>query len=181
MSTDESFLKSCIGNVEDWPKTGIVFRDIATLFANPKAVRIMIDSFLQRYREQDISHIAALDARGFLIGSIMAYEMDKPLIMLRKKGKLPGTVISHEYALEYGTDVMEMQVSALASGDRVLLMDDLIATGGTLLAGCELIRQVGAEVVEAAAIIDLVDLEGTGQLRSIGVNTFALCHYGNEE
>ncbi len=177
MSIDEDYLKSQIRAVENWPKPGVTFRDITTLFENPKACRIMIDSFIERYTQQDLSHIAALDARGFLLGSTLAYALNKPLVLFRKKGKLPYKTLSQDYNLEYGTATIEVNADSLSQGDRVLLIDDLIATGGTLLAANQLIEQSGAQTIEAAAIIDLPDLGGSDLLKKEGINVFALCSF----
>ena len=158
---DECYIKSVIRTIPDWPEKGVQFRDITPLFKDPKALRMISDAFIQRYIDSDITHIACIDARGFLISSIMAYHLNLPLVLVRKKGKLPGDTIHQEYALEYGTAAVEMQIDAVTEGDKVLVFDDLIATGGTILAACSLVKQLGAEVCEAAALIDLPDLQGS--------------------
>ena len=180
MIIDDIFLKSQIRTVPDWPKPGIQFRDVTTIFENPKAWRGVMDSFIHRYMEQDFSHIGALDARGFLIGSSLAYALNKPLILFRKKGKLPAKTLGVEYDLEYGTATLEVHDDTLQSGDRVLLVDDLIATGGTLLAAVELIERMGAKPIEAAAIMDLPDLGGSRRLQKAGIPTFTLCAFEGE-
>ncbi len=134
MRIDENYLKSQIRAIQDWPKDGITFRDITSVFENPRVSRMVIDSFIHRYINQNISHIAALDARGFLLGSTLAYALHKPLILFRKKGKLPPDTLAQDYQLEYGTATLEVKTDSFSQGDRVLLIDDLIATGGTLLA-----------------------------------------------
>ncbi len=161
MAYDECYIKSTIRSVQDWPEPGVNFRDITPIFKDPKALHIVTDAFVHRYIGTDITHIAAIDARGFLIASIIAYKLNLPLVMVRKKGKLPGETRSQDYKLEYGTATVEMQADACGEGDRVLIFDDLIATGGTILAASALIRNFGATVVEAAAIIDLPDLQGS--------------------
>ncbi|MFP6849468.1 MAG: adenine phosphoribosyltransferase [Pseudomonas sp.] len=174
MIFDEFSIKKLIRPVVDFPKPGVIFRDITPLFQSPRALRMVADSFIQRYIETDISHIGAMDARGFLIGSIIAYELNKPLILFRKQGKLPADVLSESYQTEYGEAKLEVHADSLCEGDKVLIFDDLIATGGTLLAAAQLIRRMGASVVEAAAIIDLPELGGSQKLQDSGIPTFAL-------
>ncbi|WP_372740490.1 adenine phosphoribosyltransferase [Neptunomonas sp.] len=177
MSYDEFYVKSVIRSLPDWPEPGVMFRDITPLFKDPKALRMVADGFIQRYMESDLTHIACIDARGFLIASIMAYQMQKPLVLVRKKGKLPGKTVHQEYQLEYGTSAVEMQIDAVGAGDRVLVFDDLIATGGTLLAACTLIKKLGAEVVECAALIDLPDLEGSVRIQETGIPVYTMLAY----
>jgi adenine phosphoribosyltransferase len=163
--------------IPDWPEPGIQFRDITPLFKDPKALRMIADSFIQRYIDSEITHIASIDARGFLIASIVAYQLNIPLVLVRKKGKLPGETVYEEYKLEYGTATVEMQIDAVTDGDKVLVFDDLIATGGTVLAACSLIKQLGGEVIEAAALIDLPDLQGSARIQDAGVPVHALMAY----
>ena len=177
---NDSFLKSSIRTIPDWPQPGVQFRDVTALFECPKATRIMVDSFVHRYIDSDMSHIAAMDARGFLIGSTLAYLLHKPLVMFRKKGKLPGKTMSQDYELEYGKSTLEVHAGALSQGDRVLLIDDLIATGGTLLAANKLIKKSGACTIEAAAIVDLPDLGGSTKLQAAGLPVFTLCTFEGE-
>ena len=158
----------------DFPKAGVIFRDITPIFQSPRALRMVADSFIQRYVEDDFSHIAAMDARGFLIGSVIAYELNKPLILFRKHGKLPAEVLAESYQTEYGEALLEVHADSLCEGDSVLIFDDLIATGGTLLAATRLIRRMGATVHEAAAIIDLPELGGSQKLHDSGIATFCL-------
>lgn len=174
MIFDEFSIKSLIRPVPDFPKPGVVFRDITPIFQSPRALRMVADSFIQRYVESDFSHIAAMDARGFLIGSIIAYELNKPLILFRKQGKLPAEVLVESYQTEYGEALLEVHADSLCEGDSVLIFDDLIATGGTLLAATRLIRRMGATVHEAAAIIDLPELGGSHKLHDSGIATFCL-------
>lgn len=174
MSYDEFYVKSVIRTIPDWPEPGVQFRDITPLFKDPKALRMIADAFIQRYIDSNITHIACIDARGFLIASIVAYQLQLPLVLVRKKGKLPGKTIQQEYKLEYGTAVVEMQADALEDGDRVLLFDDLIATGGTIMAAITLIHELGAEVVEAAALIDLPDLGGSTLIQESGTPVHSL-------
>lgn len=177
MSYDECYVKSVIRTINDWPEAGVAFRDITPIFKDPKALRMVSDSLITRYIDSDITHIASIDARGFLISSIMAYQLNIPLVLVRKKGKLPGETIRQEYKLEYGTSEVEMQVDAVKEGDRVLVFDDLIATGGTILAATTLIKKLGAEVTEAAAIIDLPDLNGSSAIQQAGVPVYTLLAY----
>ncbi len=177
MSYDECYIRSAIRAIADWPEPGVTFRDITPLFQNPKALHIVIDAFAQRYIDADISHIAALDARGFLLGSVLAYKLNLPLILIRKKGKLPGPVITQDYQLEYGTASIEVQQDACSQGDRILLVDDLIATGGSMLAASTLLKSLGAEISEAAAIIDLPFLEGSTRLQEADIPVHCLIAY----
>lgn len=177
MSYDECYIKSVIRTIPDWPEAGVQFRDITPLFKDPKALRMISDAFIQRYIDTDITHIASIDARGFLISSIMAYHLNLPLVLVRKKGKLPGETVGQEYQLEYGTAAVEMQVDAVTAGDKVLVFDDLIATGGTILAACSLVKELGAEVYEAAALIDLPDLQGSSKIQDSGIPVHTLIAY----
>jgi len=177
MSYDEFYIKSVMRTIPDWPEPGIQFRDITPLFKDPKALRMISDAFIHRYLDSDITHIACIDARGFLIASIMAYQLNLPLVLVRKKGKLPGETVHEEYKLEYGVSAVEMQVDAVSEGDKVLIFDDLIATGGTVLAACSLVKQLGGEVIEAAALIDLPDLQGSARIQDTGVPVHTLMAY----
>ncbi len=181
MIFDEFVIKSLVRPIVDFPKPGVVFRDITPLFRSPKAARMVVDGLVQRYVESDFSHVGALDARGFLLGAVVARELNKPLVLFRKQGKLPGAVVSESYTTEYGSAYLEVQADSLAPGDSVLLLDDLIATGGTMLAAASLIRRMGAHVAEAAAIIDLPELGGTRRLQDIGIATFTLTAFGLDE
>lgn len=177
MIFDEQSLKAIIRPVVDFPKPGVIFRDITPLFQSPKATRMVMDSFVQRYIEADFSHIGVMDARGFLIGSIVAYELNKPLILFRKQGKLPADVLCEAYKTEYGEAFLEVHADSLCDGDSVVMFDDLIATGGTLVAAANLIRRMGAKVHEAAAIIDLPELGGSQRLRDMQIPTFCLTEF----
>jgi adenine phosphoribosyltransferase len=181
MVFDELSFKSLIRPVVDFPKPGVIFRDITPLFQSPKALRLVMDSFVHRYIEADFSHIGAMDARGFLIGSIIAHELNKPLILFRKQGKLPADVLSEGYATEYGEAFLEVHADSLCEGDSIVMFDDLIATGGTLVAAANLVRRMGASVHEAAAIIDLPELKGSQRLVDMGVPTFSLTRFSLSE
>ena len=180
MIIDASYLKSNIRTVANWPQEGVMFRDVTTIFENPKVMREVMDSFIHRYIDSDCTKIGALDARGFLMGSVLSYALNKPLVLFRKKGKLPAETIAREYALEYGTATLEVHADAISKDDKVLLVDDLIATGGTLLAACELVRELGGTPIEAACIMDLPDLGGSTKIQNAGIPTFALCEFEGE-
>ncbi|MBN3564801.1 adenine phosphoribosyltransferase [Aliamphritea spongicola] len=177
MSFDECYIKSVMRTIPDWPEPGIMFRDITPLFKDPKALRMISDAFIQRYIDSDITHIASIDARGFLIGSIMAYQLNIPLVLVRKKGKLPGETVSQEYKLEYGSATVEMQSDAVAEGDKVLIFDDLIATGGTVLAASTIVKELGASVAEVATLINLPDLQGSRKIQEAGIPVYSLMSY----
>lgn len=174
MIFDEFSIKTLIRPVANFPKPGMTFRDIGPLLQSPRALRMVADSFIQRYVETEFSHIGIIEARGFLIGSIIAYELNKPLILFRKPGKLPGDVLSERHASEDGDTLLEVQADSLCEGDSVLLFDDLIATGATLLAAAQLVRRMGAGLHEAATIIDLPELGGSQKLQDAGIPTFSL-------
>lgn len=171
-----SYLKTHIRTVADWPAPGVQFRDITPLLQDPKVFRVLIEAFVHRYREpaRRPTVVAGLDARGFIIGSVIAYELGVGFVPIRKKGKLPFTTVQETYELEYGSATVELHTDAVQPGDRVVLIDDLIATGGTMLAGARLLQRLGAEVVEAAAIVDLPELGGSARLRAAGLSVFTL-------
>lgn len=174
-------LKSLIRPVLDFPKPGVIFRDITPLYQSPRAMRVIADAFIERYVEVDFSHIGAMDARGFLIGSVLAHQLNKPLILFRKQGKLPADVLAEGYQTEYGEALLEVHADSLCEGDSLLLVDDLIATGGTLVAAVNLVRRMGAQVFEAASIIDLPELGGSARLQEVGVPTFCLTEFSLTE
>ncbi len=175
MLYDDFYVKSLIRSVENWPKPGINFRDITPIFGNPKGMHMVVDAYVHRYISSDVTHIACIDARGFLIAAVVAYKLQKPLILIRKKGKLPGKTISQAYDLEYNSDELEIQENSMKEGDQVLLFDDLIATGGTLLAAIELLTSQKASIKEVAVIIDLSDLGGSQKLQDRNISVFSLC------
>ncbi|TVP90582.1 MAG: adenine phosphoribosyltransferase [Pseudomonadaceae bacterium] len=181
MIFDEYSIKSQVRPVPDFPKPGVTFRDITPLYQSPRAMRMIADSLIQRYVESPITHIGAIDARGFLLGAVLAYELNKPLVLLRKPGKLPADTLQQSYQSEYGESALEIHRDALQAGDQVLLLDDLIATGGTFLAAARLVKQLGAEVYEAAAIIDLPDLGGSRLMQDADIPTFTLCAFAADE
>lgn len=164
-------LAPLIRNVPDFPKPGIQFKDVTTLVKHPEAFREIIDGWKARYANRRITAIVAADARGFIFGGALAYAMDLPFVPVRKKGKLPAETICEEFALEYGTDKVEIHVDALTPADRVVLIDDLLATGGTMAAAAALVRKLGAEIVEAAFVIELPFLKGRDKLAGLPVHT----------
>ncbi|CAN6343551.1 unnamed protein product [Urochloa humidicola] len=157
-------IASSIRVIPDFPKPGIMFQDITTLLLDPKAFRDTIDLFVERYKDQGITVVAGVEARGFIFGPPIALAIGAKFVPLRKPKKLPGEVISEEYSLEYGTDKIEMHVGAVEANDRALVVDDLIATGGTLCAAVKLLERVGAKVVECACVIELPELKGRDKL-----------------
>lgn len=171
------YIKQHIRTVPDWPSPGIQFRDITPLLSNPRVFRVLIDQFVHRYFDLRPSAIAGLDARGFIIGSVLAYELNVGFVPIRKKGKLPFTTVEETYELEYGSATVEMHTDAVKAGDRVLLIDDLIATGGTMMAGMRLLERLGAEVIEGAAIVDLPELGGSQRLRAGGLQVHTLVSF----
>ena len=177
MSVYQEEIKQAVRTVENWPEEGVMFRDIMPLLQNPKIFRKLIDSFVHRYQGQAIDAVAAIDARGFILGAPLAYELGISLVPVRKKGKLPFQTVSQSYKLEYGEAEIELHTDAVRTGDKVLVMDDLIATGGTMMAACELVKKLGAEVVEVAAIIDLPDLKGGDKLREAGFEVYSICEF----
>lgn len=177
MSVYQEEIKQAVRTVENWPEEGVMFRDIMPLLQNPKIFRKLIDSFVHRYQGQAIDAVAAIDARGFILGAPLAYELGISLVPVRKKGKLPFQTVSQSYKLEYGEAEIELHKDAVRTGDKVLVMDDLIATGGTMMAACELVKKLGAEVVEVAAIIDLPDLKGGDKLREAGFEVYSICEF----
>lgn len=181
MIFDEYTIKSLVRPVRDFPQAGVTFRDITPLYRSPRAMRMVADSLIQRYVESPITHIGAIDARGFLLGAVLAYELNKPLILFRKVGKLPGDTIRDSYATEYSKAELEVQRDAFEGGGQVLLLDDLIATGGTFLAAARLVHQLGATVYEAAAIIDLPDLGGSQKMQDADIPTYSLCAFADSE
>jgi adenine phosphoribosyltransferase len=165
----EHDLKESVRSIPDYPKPGIIFRDITTLLGSPRAFRRAVDELVQPWAGSKIDKVAGIEARGFIIGGAVAHQVSAGFVPIRKKGKLPHKRVSIAYSLEYGLDEMEMHEDAVSSGDRVVLVDDLIATGGTAEGAVKLIRQLGGQVVAACFIIDLPDLGGSEKLRKLDV------------
>lgn len=174
-------LRRHIRTVPDWPVPGVQFRDITPLLAEPAAFKLMIDALAARYEAMQPELIAGLEARGFIIGAALAYRLGVGFMPIRKKGKLPHECIEESYLLEYGSATVEAHVDALRPGQRVVLVDDLIASGGTMGAGARLLQRLGAELLECAAVIDLPALRGSLQLREAGLPVFALLEYALDE
>ena len=170
-------LKAAIRTIPDFPKPGIMFRDVTTLIGDARAFRAAIDRMVQPWAGAKIDTVAGTEARGFILGGAVAHQLSVGFLPVRKQGKLPSRTLSEEYALEYGTDVIEIHTDAVRDGDRVLLVDDLIATGGTAEASIRLLRRAGATVVGATFIIDLPDLGGAKRIEALGVPVSALVSY----
>lgn len=181
MAHDLAFLKSHVRTVPDWPEPGVRFRDITPLLAHPRAFRVLIDQFVHRYFDARLDAVAGLDARGFIIGSVLAYELGVGFVPIRKQGKLPFDTVAETYELEYGSATVEIHTDAVRPGSRVVLVDDLIATGGTMLAGKRLLERLGARVVEGAAIVDLPELGGSRRLRQAGLALHTLIGFSEAE
>ncbi len=171
-------LKSLVRTIPDYPKPGIMFRDVTTLFADSAGFKATIAQMTEPYRTLPIDAVAGIEARGFILGGAIADRLGCGFIPIRKKGKLPGKTIGQEYTLEYGVDVIEIHEDAIRPGQRILIVDDLIATGGTAEAAAKLIKQTGGEIVGAAFVIDLPDLGGTAKLTEHGVKSHALMAFG---
>lgn len=170
-------IRSKIRTIPDYPKPGILFRDVTTLLGDGEAFRWTVKHLAARYLDSRIGKVAAIESRGFILGAPLAHELGVGFVPLRKRGKLPAATSGIDYELEYGTDRIEVHVDALAPGERVLVVDDLIATGGTALAACHLVRNAGAEIVECCFVIDLPDLQGRRRLAAEGLDSFALCAF----
>ncbi len=177
--TSSQYLRNHIRTVPDWPAPGIQFRDITPLLQDPQVFRVLIDAFVHRYMDKSLRPdvVAGLDARGFILGAVVAYALNAGFVPIRKKGKLPFTTVQETYELEYGSATVELHTDAVKTGDKVLLIDDLIATGGTMMAGKKLLEKLGAIVVEGAAIVDLPELGGSAKLTAAGLPLFTLLSF----
>ncbi len=173
-------VKDYIRTIPDFPAKGIMFRDVTTLFADARGFRIAIDQLLHPYAGMRIDKVVGLEARGFILGGAIAHQLSVGFVPIRKQGKLPGKTFTQEYTLEYGKAVMEVHDDALMAGDRVLVIDDLLATGGTAEAGLKLLERLGAEVVGCGFIIDLPELGGRKLLEGLGMNVHVLCEFEGE-
>ena len=174
-------IKASIRTIPDYPKAGIQFRDITTLLEDPIALRMTIDSIVHRYLKQNITAVAGIEARGFIFGTVVAYELGARFIPIRKAGKLPGDTVSQSYQLEYGEDRIEVHSDCIREGDNILLIDDLIATGGTAAAAIKLIRQLNGHIVESCFVVDLPDLGGSQRIVSeLDCPCFSLCQFEGE-
>ncbi|GAA5786562.1 adenine phosphoribosyltransferase [Chitiniphilus shinanonensis] len=171
------YIQQRIRTVPDWPQPGVQFRDITPLLQDPKTFRLLVDTFVHRYMDMQIDLVAGVDARGFILGSVVAYELNLGFVPIRKKGKLPYLTEAEEYELEYGSATVEIHADACKPGDRVLLVDDLVATGGTMIAAARLLQRLGATVVEAAAIVDLPELGGSRLITGQGIELYTICDF----
>ena len=173
------YLRDHIRTVPDWPAPGVQFRDITPLLQEAKVFRVLIDAFVHRYMDPAMRPdvVAGLDARGFILGAVVAYELNVGFVPIRKKGKLPFTTVEETYELEYGSATVELHTDAVKPGQRVLLIDDLIATGGTMMAGKKLLEKLGASVIEGAAIVDLPELGGSDRIKVTGLKLFTLVSF----
>ena len=173
-------IKALIRTVPDYPKPGVMFRDITTLLKDPAGFRLTIGELAGRYRGRRIDKVAGIESRGFIVGAPLAQQLGAGFVPLRKRGRLPAETVGHDYALEYGVDRIEMHVDAISAGEQVLLVDDLIATGGTAEAAVRLIESVGARVVECCFVIELPDLGGRKRLEGLGHPVFALVEFAGD-
>jgi len=164
-------IKSKIRTVPHWPKKGIMFKDITTLIKDPEGLRETIDLLYERYKDKEIDKVVGIEARGFIFGAPLAYLLGCGFVPVRKPGKLPAECVSEEYTLEYGTDKIEIHKDAISKGNRVLIVDDLIATAGTANAACKLVKKLGGKLVECAFIVELVDLKGREKLKGESIYT----------
>ena len=170
-------VRDYIRTIVDFPHEGIMFRDVTTLFADPRGFRICIDELLHPYAGAPIDKVVGLEARGFIIGGAIAHQLSVGFVPIRKKGKLPGATLSQDYQLEYGEAVMEIHTDAIDAGEKVLVVDDLLATGGTAEAGIKLLEQMGANIIGCAFIVDLPELGGRAKLEALGMDVHALCAF----
>ena len=173
-------IRDRIRTIPDYPKPGIQFRDVTTLWGDARGLRTAIDLLVQPYAGVRIDKVAGIEARGFVLGGAVAHQLSVGFVPVRKKGKLPGPTIAEEYALEYGTDTVEIHDDAIQAGQSVLIVDDLLATGGTAEAGIKLVERLGGKIVGCAFVIDLPDLGGRKRLEDLGMDVHALCAYEGE-
>ncbi|WP_438987442.1 adenine phosphoribosyltransferase [Marivivens donghaensis] len=170
-------VKDYIRTIPDFPHEGIMFRDVTTLFSDPRGLRLAIDQLLEPYVGQKIDKVIGLEARGFILGGAVAHQLGVGFVPVRKKGKLPGKTLSQDYKLEYGEATVEIHEDALDAGERVLIVDDLLATGGTAVAGIKLVEQLGAQVVSCAFVVDLPELGGRKVLTDMGLDVHTICDF----
>lgn len=173
-------IKSRIRTVKHWPKEGIMFRDITTLLKDPVGLKLCMEDFLRRYQNKEVDVVVGIDSRGFILGGALAYLLGKGFVPVRKKGKLPAETEREEYALEYGTDIIEIHKDAIEKGQKVLIIDDLIATGGTAMAAGNLVKKLGGKVIEFAFIVDLPDIGGRKKLEDAGYAVYAQTEFEGE-
>ena len=173
-------IKSRIRTIENYPIEVVMFRDVTTLLKGPIGLRSSIDAFVNRYKDLQIDKVVAIESRGFIIGAPLAYLLNIGLVLIRKPGKLPSDTIKQNYELEYGTDCIEVHTDAINEGDKVLIVDDLIATGGTAEAAVKLVHKMNGEVIECCFVIDLPDIGGRARLENMGEKVFTLCEFEGE-
>ena len=173
-------IKSHIRTIKNYPIKGVMFRDITTLLINSGGFRAAIDEFVNRYKDIKIDKIVAIESRGFIIAAPLSYLLNVGLVLIRKPGKLPSKTVDQDYKLEYGTDKIEMHTDAINEGDKVLIVDDLIATGGTAEAAVKLVHKMNGEVIECCFVIDLPDIGGRARLENMGQKVFTLCEFEGE-
>ncbi len=169
-----------IRNIPDYPKKGVMFRDITTLLSNAQGFRKAVDALVQNHMIEQVDLVAGIEARGFILGGAVAHQLGRGFVPIRKRGKLPWETISEEYELEYGIDAVEIHTDSISKGDRVLLIDDLIATGGTAKAAAKLIERSGGHIVAASFVIDLPDLGGSRVLKDLGISVTSLMQYAGD-
>ena len=177
MNDRKKQVRDYIRTIVDFPHEGIMFRDVTTLFADPRGFRMCIDQLLHPYAGEEIDKVVGLEARGFILGGAIAHQLSVGFVPIRKKGKLPGTTISQDYKLEYGEAIMEVHDDALVPGEKILVVDDLLATGGTAEAGIKLLDRLGAEIVGCAFVVDLPELGGRALLEKMGMDVHVLCEF----
>lgn len=176
MKTVQDYIRT----IPDFPHEGIMFRDVTTLFADPRGFRMAVDQMLHPYAGVKIDKVVGLEARGFILGGAIAHQLSVGFVPIRKKGKLPGATISQAYTLEYGEAIVELHDDAILPGEKILLVDDLLATGGTAEAGIKLVERVGGEIISCSFVIDLPDLGGRARLEGMGMDVQALCAFEGE-
>lgn len=170
-------VKDYIRTIVDFPHKGIMFRDVTTLFSDPRGFRMCIDQMLHPYAGEPIDKIVGLEARGFILGGAIAHQLGAGFVPIRKQGKLPGKTLSQDYKLEYGEAIVEIHDDAISAGERILIVDDLLATGGTAEAGIKLVERLGGDIVGCAFIVDLPELGGRAKLETMGMDVHALCNF----
>ncbi|MDN3377121.1 MULTISPECIES: adenine phosphoribosyltransferase [unclassified Pseudoalteromonas] len=178
--TTPSIIKDSITTIADYPKAGIMFRDVTTLMADPAAFQATINEFIDAYKDQGFTKIIGTESRGFIFGAPLSYALGIPFIPVRKPGKLPRAVISQDYQLEYGEDVLELHTDAIVPGDKVLLVDDLLATGGTIEATAKLVNKLGGNATDAAFVVSLPELGGEQRIEKMGINILKLVEFEGE-
>ena len=175
--TELDYVRSTVRQVPDFPKPGILFLDITTATKDAKSMNLMIDFLYEKFKDEKVDYVAGIESRGFIFGAPLACRLNAGFVPIRKPNKLPADTIKESYSLEYGTDTIEMHADAVKSGDRVLIIDDLLATGGTAVAACNLVKKVGAEVVASAFIIELDPLKGREKIEAKGVKVVSMLNY----